>query len=58
MSKIVFLLEERSMKVFLEGFLPRFFPEMLFQCIAHEGKNDLKNTSRSFQEFWQNIQSI
>jgi len=33
MSRIVFLLEERSMQVLLEGLLPRIFPEMQFVCI-------------------------
>jgi hypothetical protein len=44
-GKIVFLLEEPSMKVFLEGLLPRLFSGWVegrdFQCIPHEGKNDL-----------------
>lgn len=41
MSRIVFLLEERSMKALLAGLLPRLFPELRFICIAHEGKQDL-----------------
>ena len=41
MNKMVFLLEERSMKFLLEGLLPRIFPDMMFLCIAHEGKSDL-----------------
>ena len=44
-DKIVFLLEEPSMKVFLVGLLPRLFPGWIegrdFQCIPHEGKSDL-----------------
>ena len=44
MSKIVFLLEERSMKTLLDGLLPRFFPGLLFQCVAHEGKQDLEKS--------------
>ena len=41
MNKMVFLLGERSMKFLLEGLLPRIFPDMMFLCIAHEGKSDL-----------------
>lgn len=44
MSRIVFLLEERSMKVLLEGLLPRLFPGMEFLCVPHEGKNDLEKS--------------
>jgi hypothetical protein len=44
MGKIVFLLEERSMKVLLEGLLPRLFPNILFHCIPHEGKQDLEKS--------------
>ena len=29
------------MKFLLEGLLPRIFPDMMFLCIAHEGKSDL-----------------
>jgi hypothetical protein len=44
MSQIVFLLEERSMKVLLDGLLPRLFPDLLFLCIPHEGKQDLEQS--------------
>lgn len=44
MNRIVFLLEERSMKVLLDGMLPRFFPRMRFLCIPHEGKQDLERS--------------
>ena len=44
MSRMVFLLEERSMKTLLEGMLPRFFPELNFICIPHEGKQDLEKS--------------
>ncbi len=40
-SKIVFLLEEPSMKELLTGLIPRFFPDLVFQCIPHQGKSDL-----------------
>jgi hypothetical protein len=42
MNRLVFLLEEPSMKVFLEGLLPRLFPGLPFLCIPHEGKQDLE----------------
>ncbi len=45
MARIVFLVEEFSMKEMLRGFLPRLFPEWKegpqWLCIRHEGKNDL-----------------
>ena len=42
MSRIVFLLEERSMQVLLDGLLPRLFPDLSFLCVPHEGKRDLE----------------
>ncbi len=42
MSRIVFFLEEYSMKVLLDGLLPRLFPELPFFCVPHEGKRDLE----------------
>ena len=44
MSRIVFLLEEYSMKVLLEGLLPRLFPGLPFLCVPHEGKQDLEKS--------------
>jgi len=44
MNLVVFLLEEQSMKVFLENYLPRRFPALKYQCIAHQGKNDLEKS--------------
>ncbi len=41
MSRVVFLLEELSMKRLLEGLLPRLVPDMPFLCVVHEGKGDL-----------------
>lgn len=44
-GRIVFLLEEPSMRTLLQGFLPRLFPGWVeqehFMCIPHEGKSDL-----------------
>lgn len=44
MRRIVFLLEERSMKILLDGLLPRLLPEVSFLCIPHEGKQDLEKS--------------
>jgi len=44
MSRLVFLLEEQSMKILLETLLPRCLPEMPFVCVAHEGKQDLEKS--------------
>ena len=44
MSRIVFLLEERSMKVLLDGLLPRLYPDLSFLCVPHEGKQDLEKS--------------
>lgn len=44
-GRVIFLLEEPSMKILLDGLLPRLFPGWTegqqFQCIQHEGKSDL-----------------
>ena len=44
-GRIVFLLEEASMKFLLDDLLPRLFPGWIarqhFQCVPHEGKTDL-----------------
>lgn len=44
MSRLVFLLEEPSIKVLLDLLLPRLYPELNFLCIPHEGKNDLEKS--------------
>ncbi len=42
---LVFLLEEPSMKVFLEVLLPKLIPKKIYyKCIAHEGKQDLQRS--------------
>jgi len=43
-SRLVFLLEEYSMKALLEGLLPRFFPDLPFLCVPHEGRPDLEKS--------------
>ena len=44
-GRIVFLLEEPSMRALLDRWLPRLFPGWIdgqhFQCVPHEGKSDL-----------------
>jgi hypothetical protein len=42
MRRVVFLLEEKSMKVLLDGLLPRLLPDLAFLCVPHEGKRDLE----------------
>jgi len=44
MSRVVFLLEEYSMKVLLDGLLPRLFPGLPFLCVPPEGKSDLEKS--------------
>jgi len=44
MSRLVFLLEEYSMKVFLDRLIPRLFPDLPFLCVPHEGKQDLQKS--------------
>ena len=44
MKRIVFMLEERSMKAFLEEFVPRLRPGIDFLCLVHEGKHDLEKS--------------
>jgi hypothetical protein len=43
-GQVVFLLEERSMREFLSGLLPRLAPDLPFVLIAHEGKADLEQS--------------
>lgn len=44
MKRIVFLLEESSMQGLLEVLIPRMFPGLCFQCVPHEGKQDLEKS--------------
>ncbi len=54
MSRIVFLLEEDSMKDLLNGLLPRLFPGLSFLCVSHEGKQDLeKSIPRKLRVSWE-----
>ncbi len=44
-GRLIFLLEEPSMKALLDGLLLRIFPDWIdgehFLCVPHEGKSDL-----------------
>ena len=43
--KLVFLVEEASMRDTLNGLLPRVLPAgVIWQCIPHEGKSDLEKS--------------
>jgi len=44
MKRLIFLVEERSMATLLDGLLPRYFPDLAFQCVPHEGKSDLERS--------------
>lgn len=52
MSRVVFLVEEYSMKVLLDGLLPRLFPDLAFLCVPHEGKQDLENSISKKLRAW------
>ena len=41
MGRVIFLVEEISMQVFLDIILPRIFPDLEFVCITHNGKYHL-----------------
>lgn len=47
-GRIIFLLEESSMKELLDGLIPRLFPglekDVHFQCVPHQGKTDLERS--------------
>ena len=43
--KLVFLLEEKSMKYFIDGIMPKILPPKIsFITIPHEGKSDLQKS--------------
>ena len=52
MSRVIFLLEEQSMKELLDRMLPRIFPSLQILCIPHEGKADLDSHIRSKLSSW------
>ena len=50
MSRVVFLVEERSMAAFLQIWVARAFPGVPFHCVPHQGKADLlKSISRKLR---------
>ena len=51
---LIFMVEEPSMKAFLEAFLPRHFPSCASTCIIipHEGKTDLLNSIPRKLKVW------
>lgn len=52
MKRVVFLVEEPSMADFLDGILPRFFPQLQFQCVPHRGKRDLAQSISRKLKAW------
>lgn len=55
-GRLILLVEEPSMKVLLDGLLPRLFPGWQkgthFLCVPHEGKSDLdKSAPRKLKEW-------
>lgn len=51
--KLVFLLEERSMKVLLDIILPRILPDgVTFQTIPHQGKSELEKSISTKLRAW------
>lgn len=51
--KLIFLLEEQSMKCFLDGLLPRILPAGIqFLTIPHEGKADLQKSLVTKLQGW------
>jgi hypothetical protein len=43
-GRLIFLVEEYSMKSLLDTLLPRLLPEVNFLCVPHEGKQDLEKS--------------
>jgi hypothetical protein len=56
MARVIFLLEEPSMKSFLQEFLPRLMPdwqhERDFLCVPHRGKSDLDRSIPNKLKAW------
>ena len=57
LGRLVFLLEEPSMKALLSGLLPRLFPGWVerqhFLLVLHEGKSDLDRSVPRKLKAWQ-----
>ena len=58
MNRIVFLLEESSLKEFLDNYLPRILPDLDFLCVKHEGKQDLEKSIPRKLRAWQPVQFV
>lgn len=58
MKRLVFLLEEPSMKEFLESYIPRLVPGLDFLCIKHEGKQDLEKSIPRKLRVWQGVDFV
>ena len=53
--ELVFMLEEKSAKNFLEAILPQILPSCVsWRCIAHQGKGDLRKDISKKMQRWQN----
>jgi len=52
-NRVIFLLEEYSMKALLDDLLPRLVPELRFLCVPHEGKQDLEKSVPRKLRAWQ-----
>ncbi|MDR2128089.1 MAG: DUF4276 family protein [Burkholderiaceae bacterium] len=59
-GKLIFLLEELSMKTLLDNLLPRLFPgweeQKHFLCVAHQGKSDLDKSIPRKLKAWRSPQ--
>lgn len=58
MQRVVFLLEETSMKAFLDEFLPRLLPGLDFVCVKHEGKQDLEKSIPRKLKAWRGVDFV
>lgn len=58
MNKVIFLLEEPSLKEFLDSYLPRLLPDLDFLCVKHEGKQDLEKSIPRKLRAWQDATFI
>lgn len=56
MSRILFMLEERSMREMLEALLPRVAPGLDFLCLVHQGKSDLEKSLPRKLRAWRDEQ--
>ncbi len=50
--RIVFLLEESSMEMFLEALLGRLFPNLIFKCVVYSGARDLEQSLTKVLKSW------